>query len=88
MNMELKIVGKSVTKIGAREKVMGTIKYTGDLVRPGMLHAKILRSPYAHAKILDVNTREAEKVEGVEAILIHASIEKAAFSTGFTGVET
>lgn len=53
----------------AYERVSGQAVYTRDVVLPGMLYAKILLSPYAHAKILSIDTREAEKLIGVRDIM-------------------
>jgi len=50
-------------------KVTGTAQYTGDLAMPGMLRGKVLRSPYAHAKVLGIKTGSAEAVSGVYAVL-------------------
>lgn len=79
MTGELKVVGKSVTRIGAYEKVTGAAKYTGDLWQYGTLYAKVLRSPYAHAKILNINTSKAEKLEGVKAILTYKDVPQVLF---------
>jgi len=62
-------VGKGVPRIDAFEKVTGTAQYTADLRLPGMLYAKLLKSPHAHARILRIDTSEAEKLTGVRAIL-------------------
>ena len=50
------VIGKRVPKLEAVPMVTGSAQYTGDLVLPGMLHGKILRSPYPHAKIIDIDT--------------------------------
>lgn len=65
----LRVVGTSVTRVDAVEKVTGRARYTGDIVLPGMLHGKILRSPHAHARIRSIDTRLAEQVSGVVAVL-------------------
>ena len=62
-------VGKDVPRIDAFEKVTGTALYTGDLRLPGMLYAKLLKSPHAHARIVNIDTSEAEKLLGVRAVL-------------------
>lgn len=51
------------------EKACGKTAYVDDIVLPGMLHGKILRSPYAHAKIIDIDTTEAERLSGVRAVI-------------------
>lgn len=62
-------IGQDIARIDAIEKVTGTALYTGDLKLPGMLYARLLKSPYAHAKIVCIDTSEAEKLPGVRAIL-------------------
>src|SRR5215468_4751129 len=58
------------------EKVSGRAKYTADLVLPGMLAGRILRSPYSHAEILEVDVSEAAKLPGVTAIVTGADCDK------------
>ena len=62
-------VGRDVTRVDAVEKVTGTALYTGDLKLPGMLYARLLKSPHAHARIVRIDTSEAEKLPGVRAVL-------------------
>jgi len=64
-----KIIGSSPPRCDARAKVTGKAKYTGDLTTPDMLVGKILRSPYAHARVKQINTEKAQALPGVEAIL-------------------
>jgi CO/xanthine dehydrogenase Mo-binding subunit len=47
----LKVLGKRFEKVEAFQKVTGELKFSGDMLSPDTLHVKILRSPYAHAKI-------------------------------------
>jgi len=63
------VIGKSVVRKDAWQKVTGTLQYAGDLYAPDMLHARALRSAYPHAEVLAVDTAEAEKVPGVVAVL-------------------
>jgi 4-hydroxybenzoyl-CoA reductase subunit alpha len=62
------LVGVRTPLIDGVEKVTGKAKYTADLPAPGALCGRILRSPHPHARILSVDTREAEALEGVVAI--------------------
>lgn len=62
-------IGQSVTRVDARPKVTGSARFTGDLVVPGMLHGKVLRSPLAHARITRIDTSAAEALPGVVAVL-------------------
>src|SRR3990172_1320315 len=66
---DFSVIGKSVPKIDARDKVTGRAKYTGDLKVTGLLVGKILRSPHAHARILSIDTSKAEQLPGVEAVI-------------------
>jgi len=67
--VEYAIVGKSVPRKDGWVKVTGQAVYGGDLVLPGMLHGKILRSPHAHAKILSIDASRAKRLPGVRAII-------------------
>lgn len=55
-------------RVDALEKVTGAARYTTDIQLEGQLVGKILRSPYAHARILSLDTTAAEKLPGVKAI--------------------
>jgi len=61
-------IGKRISRVDGPEKVSGAAKYTYDLHRPGMLYGKVVRSPYAHAKVVSVDTSAAEKIPGVVAV--------------------
>ena len=63
-------IGKRISRIDGPDKVSGRAKYTYDLNRPGMLFAKVVRSPYAHAKVVSIDTSVAEKMPGVKAVKI------------------
>lgn len=66
---EYSILGKSIPRVDARVKVTGQAKYTADLELPGMLWGKLLRSPYPHARILNIDTSRAERLPGVMAVV-------------------
>ena len=69
-------IGTYVPMVDGPEKVSGRAKYTADLVLPGMLAGRILRSPYSHAEILEVDVSEAAKLPGVRAIVTGADCDK------------
>jgi CO/xanthine dehydrogenase Mo-binding subunit len=69
-----KYIGQSVPRVDGVEKVTGQAKFLGDLVVPGMLHGKIIRSSYPHAKIISIDTSKAEALEGVVAVLTSADL--------------
>ncbi|HKI49990.1 MAG TPA: xanthine dehydrogenase family protein molybdopterin-binding subunit [Desulfobacteria bacterium] len=63
------IIGKRMPRVDSRAKVMGKAKYAADLKLPGMLVGKIKRSPYAHARILNIDTSRAEALPGVKSVV-------------------
>ncbi len=63
------VVGQKVNRFEGYEKVTGETRYVADIVLPGMLTGKILRSPYPHAKIVSIDTSKAEKLRGVKAVV-------------------
>src|SRR3989454_728131 len=65
----LRVVGHSVPRIDGGEKVTGRARYVTDLAMPGMAHAKVLRSPYAHARLGRVDASRARAHPGVLAVL-------------------
>lgn len=71
---DLKFVGQSLPRVDGVEKVTGKAKFVGDLFIPGMLHGKILRSPYAHARIRSIDASKAEALPGVFGILTAADL--------------
>jgi 4-hydroxybenzoyl-CoA reductase alpha subunit len=62
------IIGSSVPRVDAVEKVTGRTIYGPDLKLPGMLYGKVLRSPLPHARIRHVDTTRAERLPGVKAV--------------------
>ena len=63
------VVGKRVPRVDALSKVTGSAIYSGDISLPGMLHAKIARSPYAHALIKRIDISKALALDGVKAVI-------------------
>jgi len=63
-------IGKRISRLDGPDKVSGRAKYTYDINRPGMLFGKVVRSPYAHAKIVSIDLSVAEKMPGVKAVKI------------------
>jgi CO/xanthine dehydrogenase Mo-binding subunit len=73
-NRQLKYVGHSVARVDGVDKVTGKAKFVGDIAVPGMLYGKILRSPYAHARIRAIDVKPAEALPGVFAVLTAADL--------------
>ena len=72
--MELADIGKTFRRLDYETKVTGRAQYLADMTMPGMLHGKILRSPYPHARINRIDASKAEKVPGVMAVLTRDDI--------------
>ena len=67
--MSYKYIGKSYNRPDAINKVTGKAQYLDDIRLPGMLHAAILHPEYAHARIISIDTSEAEKMPGVVKVV-------------------
>jgi 4-hydroxybenzoyl-CoA reductase alpha subunit len=65
------ILNTRAPRVDAHDKVTGKALYTDDVKRSGMLFAAILHSPLAHAKILNIDTSQAERLPGVKAVVTH-----------------
>lgn len=76
MAEQFAVIGKRIPVLDAYEKVTGILGYAVDMTLPGMLVAKVLRSPYAHARILRIDTSKAEALPGVEAVITHQDVPK------------
>ncbi|MBI1380848.1 MAG: molybdopterin-dependent oxidoreductase [Planctomycetaceae bacterium] len=63
------VVGRAERKVDGLAKATGQAVYTDDIQLPGMLHAKILRSPHAHARIRSIDTSKALALPGVHAVI-------------------
>src|SRR6267142_2327772 len=67
-------VGLSIPRPDGPEKVTGQVPYVADITPRGLLHAKLLRSPHAHAKIIKIDTSKAKALPGVRAVLTAGDI--------------
>jgi xanthine dehydrogenase molybdenum-binding subunit len=81
---EFSVVGKKTPRIDAYERVTGQAEYTGDIQLPGMLYARVLRSPHPHARIVSIDTSKAEKLPGVKAVIHHGNAQVPWSSGGHT----
>lgn len=75
------VVGQPVPKVDAPKLAQGNPAFVADFDHPGMLHGKILHSPHAHARIRDIDTREAEALPGVAAVLTYKNVPRVVYST-------
>ena len=63
------VVGKPLPRIDGRVKATGEAKFTDDFALPGMLYGKVLRSPYPHARIVNIDTSKAKALPGVKSVI-------------------
>ena len=63
------VVGKSLKRVDGIAKATGRAKFTYDMELPNMLWGRILRSAHPHAKIINIDISEAEKLPGVKAVI-------------------
>jgi len=68
------LVGKATPRVGIERLLHGRGQYLADITVPRMLHLAFVRSPYAHAKIASIDTREAQAAPGVARILVGAEL--------------
>ncbi|MCC6409530.1 MAG: molybdopterin-dependent oxidoreductase [Planctomycetes bacterium] len=66
---EFAVVGKPLRKVDGLAKATGAAIYADDIALPGMLHAKTLRSPHAHARIVSIDASDALALPGVHAVI-------------------
>jgi CO/xanthine dehydrogenase Mo-binding subunit len=69
-----RLVGRSVPRVDGRDKVTGAARFCGDLSFPGMLYARILRSPVVHGRIESVDSEAARRLPGVKLVLTGADL--------------
>jgi len=74
LEQKYKSITRSVPRIDSEAKVSGALKFITDMKIENMLFAAVVRSKLAHAKILSIDTKEAEKIGGVKAILTYKDI--------------
>ncbi|NMJ41661.1 xanthine dehydrogenase family protein molybdopterin-binding subunit [Roseomonas sp. JC162] len=68
-DMTNKWIGQRTIRPDGADKVTGRAQYSADFAMPGMIHAKMLRSPHAHARIRGIDTSKAEALPGVKAVV-------------------
>lgn len=73
-------IGKNIPRRDGVDKVTGKGLFTSDIRLPGMLHAKILRSPLAHARIVSIDTSAAEALPGVRGIVTHENTSQRLYN--------
>jgi CO/xanthine dehydrogenase Mo-binding subunit len=74
MKIEAHTIGGSNARLDTLAKVTGQAHYVEDMVLPGMLYARVLRSPYPHARLLSIDVSSAVRMPGVESVITAANI--------------
>lgn len=77
-----KKIRKSEQKIDAVKLAKGKPVFTDDIELPGLLHGMLMTSPYAHARILDIDTSAAEALPGVHAVLTYKNVKRHIYGSG------
>jgi putative selenate reductase molybdopterin-binding subunit len=85
MKRLFEVVGQKERRVDGVKLAIGKGGFVDDIVMPGLLHAKILGSPHAHARIKDIDTRRAERLPGVAAVLTYQNIPRVAYTTAGQG---
>ena len=75
-NQEYNVVGSRPVRHDGEEKVTGRARYSADINLPGLLHAKVLRSPHAHARIKGIDASRALALPGVKAVVTSADFNQ------------
>ncbi len=91
-DVEYNVVGKRPVRPDGVDKVTGRARYGADTNLTGTLHARVLRSPYPHARIKSIDTAKAEAFPGVKAVvtakdLPFASMSKEELGDGYTALK-
>ena len=76
-NEEFKVVGSRPVRHDGVDKVTGRARYAADTAMPGLLYAKVLRSPHAHARIRGIDASRALALPGVHAVVTAADFPEA-----------
>ncbi len=79
---DMAVVGKPEVKVDAIRLVKGNPAFTDDFHERGQLVAKVLRSPHAHARILDIDDRAARELPGVHAVLHYKNTPRIKYASG------
>jgi len=82
---ELMTVGKPERRVDSVKLATGRGTFVDDIAMPGLLHARILHSPHAHARISRIDTSQARSMPGVAAVLTHHDVPRVAYTTAGQG---
>ena len=81
----MKTVGEKTARVDALALSRGKPVFTDDIKLNDVLHLKLLKSPFAHAKIVNIDVSQASEMEGVHAILTHKDFQPHYYTTAGQG---
>jgi CO/xanthine dehydrogenase Mo-binding subunit len=81
----LKVVGRDAPRVDGMQRARGQAPYTADLQLPGMLHAAVLRSPHARARVTRIELAAARAADGIRAVIGPADLEQLTDEPGYVG---
>src|SRR5262245_8197146 len=85
----LRVVGRSVARVDGLAKVSGVAEFSADrLSAKNLLHGKTLRSPHAHAEIINIDISKAESLTGVRAVVTYHDAPAIPFEAGDDSADT
>ena len=79
---ETKVVNRPEPKVDGVKLAKGRPVFTDDMTLPGMLYGALLTSPHAHARLREIDTREARALPGVHAVLTHRDVPRVLHASG------
>jgi len=82
---ELKTIGKPERRVDSVKLATGRGTFVDDIALPGLLHARILHSPHAHARIARIDASQARAMPGVACVLTHHDVPRVAYTTAGQG---
>ena len=85
MPADLQSVGKSERRVDSVKLATGRGTFVDDIAMPGMLHARLLHSPHAHARIKKIDASRARRMPGVVCVLTHEDVPRIPFTTAGQG---
>jgi CO/xanthine dehydrogenase Mo-binding subunit len=83
----IRIIGERIPRVDAPDKATGRVRYVADLKVQGALFGNVLRSPYPHARVLNVDISRAERLPGVRAVVTHADTPGVPYGSYNSGIK-
>jgi len=81
MKQELSIIGRRAPKVDAMKLATGRAAFVDDVEIRGLLHVKLVKSPWPHARVVRIDTRRAREVAGVHAVITHEDVPRIPYTS-------